>query len=116
MTALPATSVSGAQIRPIAGSGTMAFTRPKDAQVEAGEDVSKLTLTYEAATTLSVAELTIIVDGIQLVADEDDTATRDPAIGALQMNDPDGYGYISGSDIPSAPALGVERGSVADGR
>ena len=50
---LPATSVSGAQIRPVAGSGTMAFTRPSDAQVEAGEDVSKLTLTYEAATALS---------------------------------------------------------------
>ena len=88
----------------------MVFTRPSDAQVEAGEDVSKLTLTYEAATTLSGADLTIIVDGIQLVADEDDTATRDPAIGALQMNDPDGYGHVSGSDIPSAPALLVAAG------
>ena len=110
-----ATSVSGAQIRPIAGSGTIVFTRPSDAQVEAGEDVSKLTLTYEAATMLSRTTLRVLVDGIQLEEDPEDTATRDPAIGALQMGDPDGYGYVSGSDIPSAPGLTVERGSVADG-
>ena len=56
----------------------MAF---KDDQVEAGEDVSKLTLTYEAATALKGVTLTIVVSGIQLEPDEDDAATRDPAIG-----------------------------------
>ena len=84
----------------------MVFTRPSDAQVEAGDDVSKITLTYEAATMLSGVTLAIEVGGIRLTAEDDETA-RDPAIGILQTGDPDGYGYVSGSDIDSAPGLVV---------
>ena len=48
-TPVAATSVTGGNIRPRAGSGTLTF---KDDQVEAGDDVSRITLIYEAATAL----------------------------------------------------------------
>ena len=53
---VPATSVTGGNIRPRAGSGTLTF---KDDQVEAGDDVSRITLIYEAATALDDVTLTI---------------------------------------------------------
>ena len=109
---IPATSVSGAQVRPVAGSGTLAITKPSNAQVEAGDDVS-LTLTYEAATKLTDATLVIFVSGIKLVDDDLDTE-EDPAIGPL-ADDPDEYGYVSGSVIDSAPSLDLEQGSVDAG-
>ena len=65
--ALAATSVTGGNIRPRAGSGTLTF---KDDQVEAGEDVSRLTLIYEAATALEDVTLEIEVSGIQLTDDD----------------------------------------------
>ena len=104
------TSVSGAQVRPVAGSGTLAITKPSNAQVEAGDDDVSLTLTYEAATKLTDATLVILVSGIKLVDDDLDTE-EDPAIGPL-ADDPDEYGYVSGSVIDSAPSLGLEPGSI----
>ena len=114
--AVAVTSVTGGQIRLIAGSGTMAITRPSDAQVEAGDDVSKITLTYKAATQLSGVTLTIVVGGIELEPDEDDAATRDPAIGILQQGDDDGYGYVEGSDIDSSPTLALETDTPNNGQ
>ena len=67
------TTITGGEIHPRAGSGTMAFTNPADAQVEAGTRVSRLELTYTAATPLSGVQLEIdvagiVLDGLRLVA------------------------------------------------
>ena len=82
-----ATSVTGGNIRPRAGSGTLTF---KDNQVEAGDDVSRLTLIYEAATALEGVTLTIEASGIQLTDDDVDVK---PNITSLQQSAPGDYGY-----------------------
>ena len=50
-----ATLITGGKIHPQAGSGTMAITVPSDAQVEAGEKISTLTLVYKSATVLMMS-------------------------------------------------------------
>ena len=50
----------------------MEITTPSDAQVEAESNLSKLTLTYKAATVLMGATLAVDVKGIVL-EDDDDT-------------------------------------------
>ena len=54
------------EIHPRAGSGKLAFTNPSDAQVEADTRVSRLELTYTAATKLDGVDLVITVGGIVL--------------------------------------------------
>ena len=98
--ALAATSVTGGNIRPRAGSGTLTF---KDDQVEAGEDVSRLTLIYEAATALEDVTLEIEVSGIQLTDDDVDVK---PDITWLQGSTDGEYGFVSFSGTDSFPRLG----------
>ena len=93
-----ATSVTGGNIRPRAGSGTLTF---KTDQVEAGDDVD-LTLIYEAATALNNVTLEIVVNGIQLT---DDDVNVKPDIASLQKGTAGDYGYVSGSGTDSDPQL-----------
>ena len=69
-TPLAATSVTGGNIRPRSRFWNDDVYED-DAQVEAGDDVSKITLTYEAATALEDVTLVIDVSGIQLTDDDD---------------------------------------------
>ena len=67
----------------------------KDDQVEAGDDVSRLTLIYESATALDDVTLTIAVKGIQLT-DDDENDNVDIVPLAKRNTD---YGVISGTGV-----------------
>ena len=95
-----ATSITGGNIRPRDGSGTLTF---KADQVEAGDDVSRITLIYEADTALSGVTLEVDVKGIQLVDDDDNVK---PDITLLQDEDDDLYGFVDeGTGTTSDPGL-----------
>ena len=66
--------ITGGRIHPEAGSGTMEITVPSDNQVEAGENISAITLVYTSATTLLNVDLVVKVKGIVL---ENDPTTED---------------------------------------
>ena len=89
--AVDATTVSGGRILRQAGSGTITMD-PE--QGEAGEDIRKITLTYEAATVLSNVTLEIDVKGI-VVEDDDDTDETEQLHDDV-ANDDD-YGYVTHS-------------------
>ena len=96
-----ATLVTGGEIHPQEGSGTIAFTSPSDAQVEAGTNLRTLALTYTASTAIGTVNLEIDVKGIVEVsgsADPDDDK-------ALQANDDGEYGHVSGSDRDIVPVI-----------
>ena len=104
----PASKITGGAIHPEAGSGTLTI---KDDQVEAGDDVSKITLIYEAATALEDVTLEIDVKGIQVA---DDDADEDPVITSLQDTTDDAYGFVSGSVLDSAPDLAIADATAID--
>ena len=85
--------VTGGEIHPEEGSGTIAFTNPSDAQVEASTRVTRLELTYTAATVLSDVQLEIDVAGIVLDADKMLQSSTKPT-GREDV----GYGYVTGTD------------------
>ena len=85
------------------GSGTMAFTNPADAQVEAGTRVSQLELTYTAATPLSNVQLTIETDGI--VTDTTTKLLQSDTAPTGSFNEDEGYGYVTGSDPDIDPTI-----------
>ena len=84
----PATLIAGGKIQSQAGSGTMAITVPSDAQVEAGEKISTLTLVYKSATVLMDVDLAVDVKGIVLT-DDPDTADVTEELGGST------YGVVS---------------------
>ena len=85
---IPATTVSGGRVLPRAGSGTITMT-PE--QGEAGDDIRKITLTYEAGTPLSNVTLEIDVKGI-VVEDDDETTETEELQGDLKKKVK--YGYV----------------------
>ena len=91
VTTTNATTVSGGQILPQDGSGTITMD-PE--QGEAGDDIRKITLTYKAGTPLSNVTLEIDVKGIVMVDDDDTEETEE--LHDDVANDDD-YGYVSHS-------------------
>ena len=104
-----ATLVTGGEIHPQEGSGTIAFTSPSDAQVEAGTNLRTLALTYTASAAIGTVNLEIDVKGIVEVsgsADPDDNK-------ALQASDDRDYGHVSGSDRDFVPVITDDDGGSA---
>ena len=92
-----ATTVSGGRVLPRAGSGTITMTPEKG---EAGDDIRKITLTYEAGTPLSNVTLEIDVKGI-VVEDDDETKEKEELQGDIKKKVK--YGYVDYSPKTFSP-------------
>ena len=110
---IAATLVTGGEIHPQEGSGTIAFTSPSDAQVEAGTNLRTLSLTYTASTAIGIVNIEVDVKGIVEVSDsvdpEDDKALQTTDSGSAD------YGYVFGSNPDIDPVITVNDITDTDG-